>query len=135
MQRYSESEDGLLSLLKLYLERFGDKACCFEDLRPYIALEGDELRSVVAHLEGLDHGTVSFRQGQAVFLDDTLRILEFRFFSAPHDQPLQVAQVPPDACGAYCRTGNQTRHCVRTRVCGGAAVGKGTSRDGAAACG
>ncbi|KAH8114049.1 hypothetical protein DFH11DRAFT_1768810 [Phellopilus nigrolimitatus] len=38
-----ESQDGLICLIKLYFERFGDKACCFEDLKPYAVLEGSEL--------------------------------------------------------------------------------------------
>ncbi|KAJ3517170.1 hypothetical protein NLJ89_g669 [Agrocybe chaxingu] len=37
----------LLKLLKEYFEKFSDKACCFEDLKPYIILEDglDELSS------------------------------------------------------------------------------------------
>lgn len=49
-----ESENGLYALLKLYIERFGDKACCFEDLKPYIALQdADELRKVTDFLDSL----------------------------------------------------------------------------------
>lgn len=49
-----ESENGLYALLKLYVERFGDKACCFEDLKPYIALQdADELRKVTDFLDSL----------------------------------------------------------------------------------
>ncbi|KAJ4487875.1 actin cytoskeleton organization protein [Lentinula aciculospora] len=33
----------LLHLMKQYFETFGDKACCFEDLKPYLALEGEDL--------------------------------------------------------------------------------------------
>lgn len=40
--------------MKLYIERFGDKACCFEDLKPYIALQdADELRKVTDFLDSL----------------------------------------------------------------------------------
>ncbi|KAF5377028.1 hypothetical protein D9757_007708 [Collybiopsis confluens] len=35
----------LLTLLKHYYELFGDKACCFEDLKPYSDLEDQELAS------------------------------------------------------------------------------------------
>ncbi|KAJ3842483.1 actin cytoskeleton organization protein [Lentinula raphanica] len=33
----------LLHLLQQYFEIFGDKACCFEDLKPYLSLEGEDL--------------------------------------------------------------------------------------------
>ncbi|KAH8112516.1 hypothetical protein DFH11DRAFT_498777 [Phellopilus nigrolimitatus] len=46
---------GLLCLIKLYFERFGDKACCFEDLKPYSVLEGSALLALNAYLEGHTH--------------------------------------------------------------------------------
>ena len=54
-----ESENGLLSLLRLYIERFGDKPCCFEDLKPYAVLEGEELAKLTSFLDGLEHSSVS----------------------------------------------------------------------------
>ncbi|KAH8113725.1 hypothetical protein DFH11DRAFT_316784 [Phellopilus nigrolimitatus] len=45
-------QDGLLGLIKLYFERFGDKACCFEDFKPYTVLEGSELLALNAYLDG-----------------------------------------------------------------------------------
>lgn len=54
-----ESENGLLSLLRLYIERFGDKPCCFEDLKPYAVLEGDELAKLTSFLDGFEHSSVS----------------------------------------------------------------------------
>ena len=54
----SESDDGLLTLLKLYIERFGDKACCFEDLKPYVTLQGEELSKIAAYLDSLPLNTV-----------------------------------------------------------------------------
>ncbi|KAH8116753.1 actin cytoskeleton organization protein [Phellopilus nigrolimitatus] len=50
-----ESQDGLLGLIKLYFERFGDKACCFEDLKPYTVLEGSELLALNAYLDAHTH--------------------------------------------------------------------------------
>ncbi|KAI0362109.1 actin cytoskeleton organization protein [Trametes cingulata] len=41
----------LNSLLESYFQSFGGKACCYEDLKPYIALEGDELAQWTAVLE------------------------------------------------------------------------------------
>ncbi|KIK57739.1 hypothetical protein GYMLUDRAFT_45908 [Collybiopsis luxurians FD-317 M1] len=35
----------MLTLMKQYFELFGDKACCYEDLKPYLALEGEDLAS------------------------------------------------------------------------------------------
>lgn len=44
--------DTLLSLMKQYFGNFADKACCFEDLKPYVASLGDEeLGSWVAFLK------------------------------------------------------------------------------------
>ncbi|KLO04672.1 actin cytoskeleton organization protein [Schizopora paradoxa] len=56
-----DSKENLPSLAILYFERFGDKACCFEDLRPYIStLEGDEMVRWISHLDGQDHNSNSF---------------------------------------------------------------------------
>ncbi|KAE9409642.1 actin cytoskeleton organization protein [Gymnopus androsaceus JB14] len=33
----------MLHLMKQYFEAFGDKACCFEDLKPYLSLDGEDL--------------------------------------------------------------------------------------------
>ncbi|KAF9075215.1 N-acetyltransferase B complex non catalytic subunit-domain-containing protein [Rhodocollybia butyracea] len=33
----------MVQLLKQYFETFGDKACCYEDLKPYVSLEGGDL--------------------------------------------------------------------------------------------
>ncbi|KAI0807388.1 N-acetyltransferase B complex non catalytic subunit-domain-containing protein [Fomes fomentarius] len=41
----------LTSLLESYFQHFGGKACCFEDLQPYIELEGDELVTWTSVLE------------------------------------------------------------------------------------
>lgn len=41
----------LISLLESYFQHFGGKACCFEDLQPYIELEGDELATWTSVLE------------------------------------------------------------------------------------
>lgn len=38
--------DDLLALVKEYFERFGSKACCFDDLHPYVqVLHEDEKKS------------------------------------------------------------------------------------------
>ncbi|KAH8104393.1 hypothetical protein DFH11DRAFT_1550937 [Phellopilus nigrolimitatus] len=47
--------DGLLGLIKLYSERFGDKAYCFEDLKPYTMLEGSKLLALNAYLDAHTH--------------------------------------------------------------------------------
>lgn len=40
-------------LLESYFNRFGDKAVCFEDLRPYISLEGDVLTAWTSFLKAV----------------------------------------------------------------------------------
>ncbi|KAJ3999153.1 actin cytoskeleton organization protein [Lentinula boryana] len=41
----------LLRLIKQYFETFGDKACCFEDLKPYLSLDGEDLAAWTKVLE------------------------------------------------------------------------------------
>ncbi|EIW60342.1 actin cytoskeleton organization protein [Trametes versicolor FP-101664 SS1] len=41
----------LLSLLESYFQSFGGKACCYEDLKPYIEFEGEDLAKWTAVLE------------------------------------------------------------------------------------
>lgn len=50
-----ESSEGLLGLIKLYLEKFGDKACCFDDLKIYITFEGEELEKFTSFLDSYEH--------------------------------------------------------------------------------
>lgn len=40
---YYEDPKALKNYLESYFDQFGDKACCFEDLKPYITLEGESL--------------------------------------------------------------------------------------------
>ncbi|KAH8108583.1 hypothetical protein DFH11DRAFT_1548918 [Phellopilus nigrolimitatus] len=51
-QNIAKLQNGLLDLIKLYFERFDDKACCFEDFKPYTVLEGSELLALNAYLDG-----------------------------------------------------------------------------------
>ncbi|CAA7271640.1 unnamed protein product [Cyclocybe aegerita] len=48
----SKDSTHLLKLLKEYFEKFGDKACCFEDLKPYVILE-DGLDELTSFLEAV----------------------------------------------------------------------------------
>jgi hypothetical protein len=48
----------LLDLLKSYLTVFGDKPVCYEDLIPYIAIDGDDLLQWTSHLQNFSHSTV-----------------------------------------------------------------------------
>nr|ATU82292.1 alpha-actin cytoskeleton organization protein [Macrocybe gigantea] len=41
----------LVEQMKAYFEKFGDKACCFEDLKPYLVLESEELSSWTTFLD------------------------------------------------------------------------------------
>ncbi|TBU65814.1 N-acetyltransferase B complex non catalytic subunit-domain-containing protein [Dichomitus squalens] len=41
----------LNSLLEAYFQNFGGKACCYEDLKPYVELEGEDLARWTAVLE------------------------------------------------------------------------------------
>ncbi|KAF7440734.1 hypothetical protein PC9H_001082 [Pleurotus ostreatus] len=48
-----QDDERLLTLLKSYFEQFGDKACCYEDLQPYVVLDGDDLSSWTSFLESV----------------------------------------------------------------------------------
>ncbi|KAL5489723.1 MDM20 [Sanghuangporus weigelae] len=54
-----ESESGLMDLLKLYFELFADKLCCFEDLKPYVGVEGDEFSKLTSFLDVFEHSYLS----------------------------------------------------------------------------
>ncbi|KIP09553.1 hypothetical protein PHLGIDRAFT_102803 [Phlebiopsis gigantea 11061_1 CR5-6] len=47
----SKDPDAIYTLAESYFERFGDKACCFEDLVPYVQFSGDHLSNWIAYLE------------------------------------------------------------------------------------
>ncbi|PFH54291.1 hypothetical protein AMATHDRAFT_38233 [Amanita thiersii Skay4041] len=43
----------LLTLMQQYFEKIGDKACCFEDLQPYLVIEAEDLSQWNAFLESV----------------------------------------------------------------------------------
>ncbi|KAF8636586.1 hypothetical protein AX17_003397 [Amanita inopinata Kibby_2008] len=49
----SNEPSRLLTLMQEYFEKLGDKACCFEDLRPYLILEGDDMSKWILFLESV----------------------------------------------------------------------------------
>lgn len=54
--------DKLADLLGEYFDRFGTKACCFDDLRPYIdSLAPEELTQVLERLEPASRTSLSVR--------------------------------------------------------------------------
>lgn len=48
----------LENYLKSYFDQFGDKPCCFEDLKPYIALDGEGLAEWTSYLRQTSIATV-----------------------------------------------------------------------------
>ena len=44
--------------LKSYFDQFGDKACCFEDLKPYVALDDESLLEWTSYLKQTGIATV-----------------------------------------------------------------------------
>lgn len=46
-----QDPDAIYTLAESYFERFGDKACCFEDLVPYVHFSGDHLARWTAYME------------------------------------------------------------------------------------
>ncbi|TDL21521.1 actin cytoskeleton organization protein [Rickenella mellea] len=57
----SSHSNELLKMLRKYVEKFGDKACCFEDIRQFVAFKGSEdgLRSWVSYLDEHQHSVES----------------------------------------------------------------------------
>ena len=53
-----EDPEVLENYLKSYFDQFGDKACCFEDLKPYIVLDGESLAEWTSHLRETTISTV-----------------------------------------------------------------------------
>ncbi len=49
----------MLILMKQYFEKFGDKACCFEDLKPYLNPEADSLPDFRSFLKTVPPSFVS----------------------------------------------------------------------------
>ncbi|KAI0273734.1 N-acetyltransferase B complex non catalytic subunit-domain-containing protein [Gloeopeniophorella convolvens] len=55
----SPESSRLSNLLKEYFENFGDKAACYEDLRPYVDADPEIASDFSAYLEGVPHVPVS----------------------------------------------------------------------------
>ncbi|KAF8238594.1 actin cytoskeleton organization protein [Tricholoma matsutake] len=51
--RLSNDSGRRIALMKQYFLQVGDKACCFEDLKPYLDLEENELSEWTAYLESV----------------------------------------------------------------------------------
>ncbi|KAG6874208.1 hypothetical protein C0995_003754 [Termitomyces sp. Mi166 len=49
----SKDSDRLVTLMQDYFTRVGDKACCFEDLKPYLALEENEMTGWTSFLQAV----------------------------------------------------------------------------------
>ncbi|KAJ7685258.1 actin cytoskeleton organization protein [Mycena polygramma] len=49
----SSDTNRMVDLMKRYFEEIGDKACCFEDLKPYLALEGEDAARWLSFLQSL----------------------------------------------------------------------------------
>ncbi|KAF8965269.1 actin cytoskeleton organization protein [Flammula alnicola] len=49
----SQDPSRMLTLMKHYFEKFGDKACCFEDLKPFLGFEKDDLTQFISFLEAV----------------------------------------------------------------------------------
>lgn len=55
----AQDSDRRITLLKQYFLQVGDKACCFEDLKPYLDLEENELLAWTTFLESVPQTFVS----------------------------------------------------------------------------
>ena len=53
-----EDPEVLENYLKSYFDQCGDKACCLEDLKPYIVLDDDRLQNWTSYLRQTPMGTV-----------------------------------------------------------------------------
>ncbi|KAF5373874.1 hypothetical protein D9758_000631 [Tetrapyrgos nigripes] len=56
----------LITLMRQYFDNFGDKACCFEDLKPYIFLEGEDQQTWTSFLEDVNSDVSSVNNLQRV---------------------------------------------------------------------
>ncbi|KAH8103633.1 hypothetical protein DFH11DRAFT_1734773 [Phellopilus nigrolimitatus] len=88
-------QNGLLGLIKLYFERFGDKAFCFEDLKLYTVLEGYELLAHNAYLDGHTHIFYAARRSKNSYLG-IHRLLSAPSIELQHYRALRVKEVQID---------------------------------------
>jgi len=51
LKSYLADSTRLITLLKEYFDNFGDKACCFEDLKPFLDLEESDLSQFTSFLQ------------------------------------------------------------------------------------
>ncbi|KAF7363508.1 Actin cytoskeleton organization protein [Mycena sanguinolenta] len=49
----SNDPNRMVDLMKRYFEEIGDKACCYEDLKPYLSLEGEDAARWMSFLQSL----------------------------------------------------------------------------------
>ncbi|KAJ6502477.1 actin cytoskeleton organization protein [Mycena sanguinolenta] len=49
----SNDPNRMVDLMKRYFEEIGDKACCYEDLKPYLTLEGEDAARWTSFLQSL----------------------------------------------------------------------------------
>ncbi|KAF9562547.1 actin cytoskeleton organization protein [Agrocybe pediades] len=76
----AKDQTRMLTLLQNYFDKFGDKACCFEDLKPFLKTEDDTLGLFRASLESVptDFTTVS----QLIRLINSFKILRYTLTEA-----------------------------------------------------
>ncbi|KAI0065400.1 TPR-like protein [Artomyces pyxidatus] len=55
----SSDPSRLVDLLQQYHETFGDKAASYEDLKPYLDMDGEDLTRWISYLDGLPHSSSS----------------------------------------------------------------------------
>lgn len=77
--------------LKLYFDKFGDKACCFEDLKPYIALDG----------EGLAEWTSYLRQTPIAMVIQPLAPADHNFDPSERSKPRRISS-EQSTCSSCC---------------------------------
>ncbi|KAL0946591.1 hypothetical protein HGRIS_012792 [Hohenbuehelia grisea] len=55
----SNDPERLLNLLKSYFDKFGSKACCFEDVKPFIDFDGEVLANWTSYLQSKETSLTS----------------------------------------------------------------------------
>ncbi|KAF9792094.1 actin cytoskeleton organization protein [Thelephora terrestris] len=90
----SEDPKVLESYLKSYFDQFGDKACCFEDLKPYIALSGESLAEWTSHLRNTPVATETQRDLQRTI--NVLKLLRHNLSEAQVSEESEVTRA--DKC-------------------------------------
>ena len=114
------------SLLEAYFQNFGGKACCYEDLQPYVELEGEELARWTSVLEKQTASSVSlshlYNCPSKAYIVADIRSGPLALHQCP-----KVASLQPSPVRSHTRSRDPTSLTSDRRLLGGSQARKGST--------